>query len=324
MSHRGPSDRHLLVNRNEPSELETPFGGAWREHRRYVLDVALRMLGDIGEAEDVVQEAFIRLARTNLDEIDDVRAWLLTVVSRLCLDQLRSARRQRQEPLDDGSDGLAPLDRVASTTAVDPADRVTLDDSVRLALTVMLERLTPAERTAFVLHDVFQLSFDDIAGIVGRSVEACRQLASRARRHLGSDGDPARFVVATTDQHDAAAAFISAASTGDLDGLLAVLDPDVDGDVDLGGGKRGGGLAGPAGGPGWVARVARGVLRYIGPRAGVTLVSLPTGPRPSILALRDDHAVAVLTLTVRDRRIEHIDVLADPARLASITAALGG
>jgi RNA polymerase sigma-70 factor, ECF subfamily len=323
MSHCGPSNRHLLMNRNEPSELETPFGGAWREHRRYVLDVALRMLGDLGEAEDVVQEAFIRLARTDLDEIDDVRAWLLTVVSRLCLDQLRSARRQRQEPLDDGNDGLATLDRVASTAAVDPADRVTLDDSVRLALTVMLERLTPAERTAFVLHDVFQLSFDDIAGIVGRSVDACRQLASRARRHLGSDGDPTRFVVATTDQHDAATAFITAASTGDLDGLLAVLDPDVDGDVDLGGGRRGGALGG-RGGAGWVARVARGVLRYVGPNAGVTLVSLPTGPQPSILALREDQAVAVLTLTVRNRRIEHIDVLADPARLASITAALGG
>ncbi len=312
------------MNRNEPTELDTPFGGAWREHRRYVLDIALRMLGDLGEAEDVVQEAFIRLDRTDLDEIDDVRAWLTTVVSRLCLDQLRSARRQRQEPLDDGTDGLSPLDRVASTAAVDPADRVTLDDSVRLALTVMLERLTPAERTAFVLHDVFQLSFDDIAGIVGRSADACRQLASRARRHLASDGDPARFVVATTDQNDAAAAFITAASTGDLDGLLAVLDPAVDGEVDLGGGKRGGGLAGTPGAPGWVARVARGVLRYIGPRAGVTLVSLPTGPRPSILALRDDEAVAVLTLTVRDRRIEHIDVLADPVRLASITAALGG
>jgi RNA polymerase sigma-70 factor, ECF subfamily len=323
MSHCGPSNRHLLMNRNEPSELETPFGGAWREHRRYVLDVALRMLGDLGEAEDVVQEAFIRLARTDLDEIDDVRAWLLTVVSRLCLDQLRSARRQRQEPLEDDNDGPAALDRVASTAAVDPADRVTLDDSVRLALTVMLERLTPAERTAFVLHDVFQLSFDDIAGIVGRSVDACRQLASRARRHLGSDGDPTRFVVATTDQHDAAAAFIRAASTGDLDGLLAVLDPDVDGDVDLGGGKRGGALGG-RGRPDWVTRVARGVLRYVGPSAGVTLVSLPTGPQPSILALRDDQAVAVLTLTVRNRRVEHIDVLADPARLASITAALGG
>jgi RNA polymerase sigma-70 factor (ECF subfamily) len=323
MSHRGPPDRHLFVNRKEPRELETPFGGAWREHRRYLLDVALHMLGDLGEAEDVVQEAFIRLARTDLDEIDDVRAWLLTVVSRLCLDQLRSARRQRQQPLDDSTDGPSPLDRVASTAAVDPADRVTLDDSVRLALTVMLERLTPAERTAFVLHDVFQLSFDDIAGIVGRSVDACRQLASRARRHLASDGDPARFVVATTDQHDAATAFITAASTGDLDGLLAVLDPNVDGDVDLGGGKRGGALGG-SGRPGWVTRVARGVLHWVGPNAGVTLVSLPTGPQPSILALRDNQAVAVLTLTVCNHRIEHIDVLADPAKLASITVALGG
>src|SRR5262245_17396917 len=112
MSHCRPSDRHQVMSRSETSQLETPFGGAWREHRRYVLDVALRMLGDLGEAEDAVQEAFIRLERTDLDEIDDVRAWLLTVVSRLCLDQLRSARRQRQEPLDDGIDGPAVLDRV--------------------------------------------------------------------------------------------------------------------------------------------------------------------------------------------------------------------
>jgi RNA polymerase sigma-70 factor (ECF subfamily) len=324
MSHRGPFDRHILMSRDEPTDLETMFGGAWREHRRYVLDVALRMLGDLGEAEDVVQEAFIRLARTDLDEIDDVRAWLLTVVSRLCLDQLRSARRQRQQPLDDAGDGLAPLERIASSAAVDPADRVTLDDSVRLALTVMLERLTPSERTAFVLHDVFQLSFDDIAGIVGRSVDACRQLASRARRHLASDGDPARFVVATSEQHNAATAFITAATTGDLDGLLAVLDPDVDGEVDLGGGKRGAG--GQRGGTG-VTRLrnaARGILRYVGPGSGVTLLSLPTGPQPSILAVRDGEAVAVLTITVRGDRIGHIHVLADPARLASITAALGG
>jgi RNA polymerase sigma-70 factor (ECF subfamily) len=301
------------VNRNG---IEVALGGAWREHRRYLLDVALRMLGDLAEAEDVVQESFIRLMRTNVDEIEDVRAWLLTVVSRLCLDQLRSARRQRQQPLESEGGVPAPIDRVASA-AVDPADRVTLDDSVRLALQVMLTRLTPAERTAFVLHDVFQLSFDDVAGIVGRSPEACRQLASRARRNLRSDGALARVGVESSEQRHVVEAFVNAATTGDLDGLLTVLDPDVDGEGDLGAGRRAGFARGRD-------RVARGALRFVGPDSGVTLLSLPVGPEPTVVGLRDGEVVVVLTLAVRDGRIDHIHALADPEALAQITAALYG
>jgi RNA polymerase sigma-70 factor, ECF subfamily len=313
MSHRRPFDRHLLVNR---SEIDTALGGAWREHRRYLLDVALRMLGDLGEAEDVVQESFIRLMRADVDEIEDVRAWLLTVVSRLCLDQLRSARRQRQQSLEQEGDAPAPLNRMASA-AVDPADRVTLDDSVRLALQVMLTRLTPAERTAFVLHDVFQMSFDDIAGIVGRSAEACRQLASRARRNVRGDGDLTRFGVAPREQRHAVEAFMSAATTGDLDGLLAVLDPDVSGEADLSGGRRGRFARGRDG-------IARGTMRYIGPHSGVTLLSLPIGPEATVVGLRDGEAVVVLTLSVRDGRVEHIHAILDSDALAQITAAVYG
>lgn len=308
-------------NRGE-SELDARLGRAWREHRRYVLDVALRMVGDLGEAEDVVQEAFTRLLRADVDEIDDVRAWLVTVVSRLCLDQLRSARRRRQEPFDGPPGAPAPSDRLPSTAAVDPADRVTLDDSVRMALQVMLERLSPAERTALVLHDVFRLSFNDIAGIVGRSPAACRQLAHRARAHLHDETNPARFTVESAEQRQVTETFITAAATGDLDALLAVLDPDVAGQADLGGSI---GLLPPIVGR---DQVAGGVLRFYGPGgkygpdADVTLLSLPTGRRPSILALRDGEAAAVITLTVRDGLVEHIHTIVDPAKLAPLTVAL--
>lgn len=305
-------------------ELDARLGRAWREHRRYVLDIALRMLGDLGDAEDVVQEAFTRLLRVDTDEIDDVRAWLVTVVSRLCLDQLRSARRQRQEPFEDATDAPMPSDRVAPSVAVDPADRVTLDDSVRLALHVMLERLTPAERTAFVLHDVFQLSFEDIAGIVGRSPAASRQLAHRARRHLNSDANPARFAVESAEQRHVTDTFITAVATGDLDALVAVLDPDVAGQADIGGTI---GLRPPVIGR---DRVSRGLLRFFGPAgkygldSDVTMLSLPTGRKPSVLALRNGQAVAVITLTLRDGAVEHIHTLTDPVKLAPITAALRG
>jgi RNA polymerase sigma-70 factor (ECF subfamily) len=301
--------------RTDHGEIDARLGGAWREHRRYVLDIALRMLGDLGDAEDVVQEAFSRLLRTGVDEIEDERAWLVTVVSRLCLDQLRSARRQRQELLGT-PDPHPPGQRAGQPGAIDPADRVTLDESVRLALQVMLERLSPAERTAFVLHDVFQLSFDEVAEVVGRSPAASRQLASRARRHIRSDTNPARFAVESTEQRAVTERFIAASATGDLDALLAVLDPDVAGQADLGGSV---GLLPPVVGR---DRVGPGTLRYVGPAAGVTLVSVPTGRRPSVLALRDGHVVVLLTLTVRDGLVSHIDALVDPVRLAPVTAAL--
>jgi RNA polymerase sigma-70 factor (ECF subfamily) len=164
----------------------------WDEHRRYVLDVAYRMLGSITDAEDVVQETFARLLAADLDTIEDVRGWLVVVATRLCLDQLRSARAKREsyvgpwlpEPV------IEPAD-----ASIDPADRITLDDSVRMAMLVVLERLTPAERAAFVLHDVFRFSFDDVARIVGRTTEASRQLASRARKRIEEETGPARFEV---------------------------------------------------------------------------------------------------------------------------------
>jgi RNA polymerase sigma-70 factor, ECF subfamily len=320
---------------DHPNPRSDPrLDAAWRDDRRYVLDIALRILGDLGNAEDAVQEAFTRLFRSDIDEIDDVRAWLVTVVSRVCLDQLRAARRRPQAPFDPG-DGREPTPSVRATA--DPADRVTLDDSVRLALQVMLQRLSPAERTAFVLHDVFQLTFDDIAGIVGRTPAACRQLASRARRQISDDG-PGRFSVESTEQRAVTERFIAACTTGDLDALLAVLDPHVSaaGDDALAwrelyrGWRRAAlelatrilGRGRPVRQVTGRKRIARGALRYLGPRHGTTLVSVPTPGDPSVLALLDGRAVALITLTIRDGRIAHAHAVADPAKLAPITAAL--
>ena len=294
-------------------EIDVQLGRAWRDHHRYLLDVAFRVLGSISEAEDVVQEAYARLMNVDLDELDDVRAWLVVVVSRLCYDQLRSARWQRQTP-----SAAPPENRPAAQPGppTDPADRVTLDDEVRMALHVLLARLTPAERTAYVLHDVFRYSFDDIADIVGRTPAASRQLAARARQRIQADGDAARFTVESSEQRRVTDAFIAACSTGDLDGLLAVLDPDVAGQADMGGTI---GLRPPIVGS---IAVARGALQYLGPRSSTTLLSLPTGEEPTIIALRGSRVVTAVTLTVRADRITHIHAVVDPAKLADLNVTL--
>jgi RNA polymerase sigma-70 factor (ECF subfamily) len=301
-------DRHQPAA--DPRDVNVELGRAWRDHRRHLLDIGFRMLGNLSEAEDAVQEAFARLARADVDQIDDVGGWLVVVVSRLCLDKLRSERRHPSSPATSVDDRLAD-------PGLDPADRVTLDDNVRIALHMMLERLTPAERTAFVLHDVFQYPFEAIAEIVGRTPAACRQLASRARRTIASDvGRPARFRVESAEQRHVTEQFIAACTTGNLDGLLAILDPDVAGVADVGG------PIGTVTVTGQIA-VARQALRFLGPDSSTTLVSLPAGDEAGILALRDGQIVALVALTVHDCRVGHIDGIADPDKLAPIAHALG-
>src|SRR6201997_2428353 len=221
---------------------------AWRTNRAYLVDLAFRMLGDVGAAEDVVQEAFFRLLQAPIGEINDERGWLIVVTSRLCLDHMKSASSRRERPQDMSEHGYG--DR--PSPAIDPADRVTLDDEVRLALLVVLERLSPAERVVFVLHEIFQLPYGTIAATVGSRAPACRQLAHRARRkiaesRIGSDIEPAEHRRATR-------AFIEACATGDLDALMGVLDPDVSGEIDARSGvfTRG------------ADRVGRNILRYWG------------------------------------------------------------
>jgi RNA polymerase sigma-70 factor, ECF subfamily len=305
----------------ESRELDARLGAAWRDHHRYLLDVAFRVLGSISEAEDMVQEAFARLVDVDLDEIDDLRGWLVVVVSRLCFDQLRSARWRRQSP------GALDADHRPAPDP-DPADRVTLDDEVRMALHVLMGRLTPAERTAFVLHDVFSYSFDDVGSVVGRSPAASRQLAARARKRLHADAGDARFTVESAEQRRVTDAFIAATSTGDLDGLLAVLDPDASGEGDLG--VPVGevvdipGIGTARQGPPITGRkaVARLALRYMGPDTSTTLLSLPTGDEPTLIALRGGRVIATITLTVREGRITHMHGVVDPAKLAELNLIL--
>jgi len=273
------------------------------------VNLAYQMLGDVGEAEDVAQEAFLRLARADVTQIDDVRGWLVVVVSRLCLDHLRSARVRREttgpwlpEPVIDG---------------VDPADRVTLDESVRMALLIVLEELSPAERAAFVLHDVFQLPFEEVGDIVGRSPAAVRKLASRARVHIREHGDTARFTVDVAEQTRVAEKFIAAASGGNLEALLAVLDPDVEGVADLGD------LPAPPGFPSTVRGrdviAPRLIALYANDR--IKLACLPVNGEPAVVASVGDHLLAVVILTTRAGLVTEIHAIVDPHKLAHLQGA---
>ena len=291
-------------------DLDRWLTEAWTAHHAYLVNLAFRMLGDIGEAEDVVQEAFSRLLRADRHVIEDERGWLIVVTSRLCLDVMRSARARRERPQDANDlDGVDPR----PAPAADPADRVTLDDSVRLALLVVLERLTPAERVVFVLHDMFQLPFEDVAETVGRSAPACRQLAHRARQHVEDASNSARFSVEPAAHALVTEKFIAACTGGDLGQLLEVLDDDVVGDVDLA--FIGGRPTRAAG----AHQVARNLLRYW---SSATLVSQPINDEAAILAFRDRQLAGVLVLGIEGDRIDHVHVIADPAKLGFLSSRL--
>ncbi|HKE73631.1 MAG TPA: RNA polymerase sigma factor SigJ [Acidimicrobiales bacterium] len=270
--------------------------------RPRLLRLAYSELGDVGEAEDVVQEAWLRLERTGAGEIHNLDAWLTTVVARLALDRLRSARVRRETYV-----GPWLPEPLASDRPDDPADRVTLDESVSYALLTVLEQLSPAERTAFLLHDVFDLSFGDVAEVVGRTPEAVRQLASRARRHVTSERP--RFG-ATGDEHDRAVrAFARAVADGDLEGLVAVLDPDVVWTSD--GGGRASAIRRPLRGGARVAAAwARLSPRFIRPAVEVEL----NGRLGLVLPSRDGLRAA-LSFVVADGRIARIDAIRNPDKL---------
>jgi RNA polymerase sigma-70 factor (ECF subfamily) len=292
----------------KPISTDPAHADVWRAHHHYLLNVAYRMIGSVSEAEDVVQEAFTRLLRVDLDEIQDVRGWLVVAVTRLCLDHLRSARSRREMYV---GPWLPEPVLQAPSTEPDPVDRVTLDDSVRMAMLLVLERLSPAERAAFVLHDVFQFSFEEVAKIVGRTPAACRQLASRARRRVRNDADPARFTVDPTKHEEAADRFIDAASRGDLEGLMQVLDPNVFGRADSGG--QVGAPRQPIVGR---QKVAQLFLQFLQRAEDVEMVPMPVNGEPGVLFLQDGRLMNVIGLSFRDGLIDQIHVIVNPDKLA--------
>lgn len=285
---------------------------AYQAHRPYLVDLAFRMLGDIGAAEDVVQDAFSRLMSADLGEIEDHRGWLIVVTSRLCLDQIRSARARRERAHDAaGIEFIAPPE----SGLADPADRITFDDRVRIALLVMLQRLSPAERVVFVLHDVFSVPFDTIAETVGRSAPACRQLARRARQKIAAGQVGLGPDIAASEHRAVTEKFLTACATGDIDSLLEVLDPDAWGELVLGpeATRREPVVTG-------AERVARNLVRFWG--QGATLVSLSAAGQPALLGFVDRKLTAVLVLNMRGERIQAVQVIADPRLLDFVAAQL--
>jgi RNA polymerase sigma-70 factor (ECF subfamily) len=290
---------------------------AWNDHRPYLVDLAFRMLGDIGAAEDVVQDAFCRLLRARPGEIADERGWLIVVASRLCLDQIRSARSRRERPHDASEIELVPGAQASAPGQElgDPADRVTLDDNVRLALLVVLRRLSPAERVVFVLHDIFQIPFGSIAQTIGRPEPSCRQLARRARQKIADSQGGDTFEVGASEHRQVTEKFIAACVSGDLNGLLEVLAPDAWGDFDAGpGDPRAVGVIRGA------LRVARHLLHYWGPET--TLVTHPVAGQPALLGFVDRALAGVLVFTMRDGKIQAVHVIGDPRQLAFVSSQL--
>ena len=290
---------------NQPDQLAQVF----EANRGHLRAVAYRMLGSVSEADDAVQEAWLRLSRSDAESIRNLEGWLTTVVGRVCLDMLRSRKARREEALD--TEVVEPV--VDTDRSVNPEEEAQLADSVGLALLVVLDTLAPAERVAFVLHDVFDVSFDEIASIVGRTPGAARQLASRARRRVR--GEETVSAPELQKQRVVVDAFLAALRSGDFEGLLAVLDPDVV--VHLGPG---------AGAPG-APREIRGAENWA--RGAVAFSHLAQFVQPAIIngtvglvfAARGRLSRA-LTFTFANGKIVEAEITADPAQLKQLDVAV--
>jgi RNA polymerase sigma-70 factor, ECF subfamily len=279
--------------------------GAWTADRSYLLAIAVGMLGRPGDAEDVVQEAFARLAAAPIDHIEDVRGWLIVVTRRLCLDRLGSAGARRTTLIPDPS---RPKPSGSAGVAADPADRLTLDDEVRRALAVVIDRLSPAERTSFILHDIFGFPFDAVADLVGRTPAACRQLARRARLSIragSSDAGPSPAQARASGPSGLAERFVAVCHGADVQGLIELLDPEVAGLASVLGLPPLPPVRGPK-------AVAERIMHFFGPSAGVSLEPFSVEERPAIVARRGRHVVAVVRLDERGGRIFHLQAVARP------------
>ena len=278
-------------------------------NRTYLRAVAYRMLGSLSEADDALQEAWLRLSRSDTSEVENLSGWLTRVVARVCLDMLRSRKSRREESLD----VHVPEPIVSREDGIDPEYEALLADSVGLALLAVLETLTPAERLAFVLHDMFAVPFEEIAPIVGRSLAATRQLASRARRHVRGAANVPNADLAS--QQEVVDAFFAASREGDFDALVAVLDPDVVLRADVG--------SVPAG----ASREVRGapavadqalIFSQFAPFARPALVNGAAG----VVVAPRGRPYSVMGFTVRRGRIVQADVIADPEHLRRLDLAV--
>jgi RNA polymerase sigma factor (sigma-70 family) len=281
----------------------------FEEQRNRLRAVAYRMLGSVSEADDAVQESWLRASRADTSEVENLAAWLTTVVARVSLNMLRSRASRREEPL--GVHIPEPI--VDREDGLDPEHEALLADAVGLALLVVLETLGPAERLAFVLHDMFAVPFDEIAPIVDRSPQAVRQLASRARRRVQGAAPVPDADLST--QREVVDAFVAAAREGDFDALVAVLDPDVVLRADFGAEL-------PAG-----SSVLRGARRVAAGAANISRHHLEVQPAlingaAGVVSTRDGHPFSVLGFTVRGGKIVAIDILGDPARLRQLDLAV--
>ena len=283
------------------------MAGQFEEHRTHLRAVAYRMLGSTSEADDAVQEAWIRFSRTDVSDVGNLRGWLTTVVSRVCLDMLRTRTSRREDPLDTHLPD--PVVTRAIGRDAGPEAQAVRADSVGLALLVVLEKLEPAERLAFVLHDVFAMPFEEIAPVVDRSVVATRQLASRARRRVQGEAPSPDADLRT--QRRVVDAFLAAVQNGDFEGLVTVLDPDIRLRSD-GGAVKG------------FSRVVRGAQAVASQAAAFSKLGLSSevvlvnGHIGVLTRLPDGRLFSVLGFTVADGRVVEIDILADPERLARL------
>ncbi|URM98426.1 RNA polymerase sigma factor SigJ [Actinomadura madurae] len=299
-----------------PSEPADPGLTAIMSERRRLINLAYRLLGSLAEAEDVVQETYVRwyaMSRQEQDAIESPGAWLTTVAGRICLDLLRSARVRRERYVGEWLPEPLPerTERAGEPTA-DPADRITLDESISMAFLVVLESMTPAERVAFVLHDVFRYPFAEVAEIVGRTPVACRQLASSARRRLRSaQTAPAP----TARQAGLVGDFKQAWEAKDIDALIGLLDPDATAVADCGGVVSA--RLDPIAGAPAIARTFVDIARTV---PDLTILERTVNGRPGLIAQQDGVTVAVMAFDVAGEHIKHIWAVRNPDKLRAWTS----
>ena len=310
-----------MSDRSEPDGLFDPSLNAIMSERRQLINLAYRLLGSLADAEDAVQETYARwyaMSRPEQDAIESPGAWLTTVASRICFNMLGSARARREtyvgewipEPVPDQTEWIGGH---PNATTVDPADRITLDESINMAFLVVLDSMTPAERVAFILHDVFRYPFTDVADIVGRTPAACRQLATSARRRIDASQTPA---MPSTQQAHIVREFKAAWEAKDIKALIGLLDPDATTVAD------GGGLVTaelhPVSGS---ERIATGFIRVAGAAPNLTILERTVNGQPGLVMQQDGITVTVIAFDIADGRIQHIWAVRNPEKLRPWTTA---